>query len=171
MLARAVNTDGDVADGLVRLNNRERRDGLSHNVDRVRRLCKPAVMIGAAAVSRPGRAGAGWTCAIDASSDAGDGCVRLRHGGSAAVRAPGGSGRFCGPFEPGGARHRGSLRTAIQFPPVPTSRRAERGGSRWNSATAKKQTIKTLKTMLGPTWRFMGVRAMVPDLKMRNAMP
>ena len=32
-----------------------------------------------------------------------------------------------------------------------------RGGSRWNSATAKKQTINTLRTMLGAAWRFMAV--------------
>jgi hypothetical protein len=36
---------------------------------------------------------------------------------------------------------------------------AARGGSRWNSATAKKQTINTLRTMLGATWRFMVVLA------------
>ena len=31
-------------------------------------------------------------------------------------------------------------------------------GSRWYSATAKKQTIETLRKMLGTAWRFMVVR-------------
>jgi hypothetical protein len=46
--------------------------------------------------------------------------------------------------------------------PLTTSRfwsGAIRGESRWNSATAKKQTISTLRMMLGPTWRFMAVFA------------
>jgi hypothetical protein len=46
--------------------------------------------------------------------------------------------------------------------PAATSRSwsgVNRAGSRWKSATAKKQTISTLRTMLGPTWRFMAVFA------------
>ena len=58
-----------------------------------------------------------------------------------------------------------AVRGLSSVSPGPDLARAERGGSRWNSATAKKQTIKTLKTMLGPTWRFMGVRAAGACLK------
>ncbi len=47
---------------------------------------------------------------------------------------------------------------SITPPNTPRFRSGDaRGGSRWNSATAKKQTINTLRTMLGAAWRFMAV--------------
>jgi len=55
----------------------------------------------------------------------------------------------------------GAEREPSMAPPI-TARfwsGAVRGGSCWNSATAKKQTISTLRTMLGPTWRFMAIFA------------
>jgi hypothetical protein len=124
---------------------------------------KPVLTIEAASLTTRERVGAGWTCAIDASPDPEGLCALISR--RAAIRFGGwdGSGNSLDRLT-----RTSSLTEAVRglssVSPRPDLARAERDGSRWNSATAKKQTIKTLKTMLGPTWRFMAVRALVLSL-------